>query len=296
MDSTLASDIGLPLQMIDPPLSVKTLDGRPMGTGWVTHQTIPLTFKVGVLHQEAIQFLVINSPHDKLVLGYPWLQTHDPVISWSTGELKSWGPRCAASCLSVPCRSTSIESPSNALPIAETVPSVYHDFSDVFSKTQATKLPPHRPWDCAINLLPGAPLPHSRVYPLSIPETQAMERYVDEALTQGFIRPTTSPAASGFFFVEKKDGGLRPCIDYRALNDCTVKFRYPLPLIPSALEQLRKATLFTKLDLRSAYNLIRIRKGDEWKTAFVITRGHYEYLVMPYGLYNSPAVFQSFMN
>ncbi|KAK3565219.1 hypothetical protein QTP86_001028 [Hemibagrus guttatus] len=72
----------------------------------------------------------------------------------------------------------------------------------------ATKLPPHRPWDCAIDLLPGAKLPKGRVYPLSIPENKAMEEYISEALQQGFIRPSTSPAASSFFFVAKKDGGL----------------------------------------------------------------------------------------
>ncbi len=84
--------------------------------------------------------------------------------------------------------------------------------------------------------------------------------------------------------------------DPRGLNNVTVKFRYPLPLVPSALEQLLEARIYTKLDLRSAYNLIRIREGDEWKTAFLTTMGHYEYLVMPYGLANAPAVFQSFIN
>ncbi|KAK3556244.1 hypothetical protein QTP70_006914 [Hemibagrus guttatus] len=123
-----------------------------------------------------------------------------------------------------------------------------------------------------------------------------MEEYIKEALDQGYIRPSTSPAASSFFFVAKKDGGLRPCIDYRALNRIMVKFRYPLPLIPAALEHLRGATIFTKLDLRSTYNLMRIREGDEWKTAFVTPTGHYEYLVMPYGLANAPSIFQNFIH
>ncbi|KAL0165801.1 hypothetical protein M9458_037645 [Cirrhinus mrigala] len=164
------------------------------------------------------------------------------------------------------------------------------------NKTKPTQLPPHHPWDCAIDLLPSAMPPKSRIYPLSRTEEQAMEEYIDEALDSGFIRLSTSPAAAGFFFVSKKDGGLRPCIDYRGLNNVTVKFRYPLPLVPPALEQLREATIYTKLDLRSAYSLIRIKEGDEWKTAFLTTRGHYEYQVMPYGLANAPAVFQSFIN
>ncbi|KAI4890669.1 hypothetical protein NFI96_002022 [Prochilodus magdalenae] len=123
-----------------------------------------------------------------------------------------------------------------------------------------------------------------------------MEEYIQEAWSQGYIRPSTSPAAAGFFFVKKKDGGLRPCIGYRGLNSITKPYPYPLPLVPVALEQLRGATMFTKLDLRSAYNLVRIRKGDEWKTAFHTTRGHYEYRVMSFGLRNAPSVFQAFVN
>ncbi|KAK3548135.1 hypothetical protein QTP70_004874 [Hemibagrus guttatus] len=123
-----------------------------------------------------------------------------------------------------------------------------------------------------------------------------MEDYIKTALAAGHIRPSTSPAAAGFFFVSKKDGDLRPCIDYRGLNAITVWYPYPLPLVPSALEQLRGARVFTKLDLRSVYNLLRIRKEDEWKTAFHTTRGHYEYCVMPFGLTNTPAVFQALIN
>ncbi len=111
-----------------------------------------------------------------------------------------------------------------------------------------------------------------------------MDEYIEEALQQGYIHPSTSTAASSLFFVAKKDGGLRPCIDYRSLNNITVKFRYPLPLVPAALEHLRGATIFTKLDLCSTYNLIRIREGNEWKTAFVTPAGHYKYLVMLYGV------------
>ncbi|XP_036068023.1 uncharacterized protein LOC118598811 [Oryzias melastigma] len=102
--------------------------------------------------------------------------------------------------------------------------------------------------------------------------------------------------SAGFFFMKKKDGGLRPCVDFRSLNDITVKYHYPLPLVPAALEQLHTAHYFTKLDLRSAYNLIRIREGHEWKTAFSTTTRHYEYLVMPFGLCNAPSVFQAFVN
>ena len=123
-----------------------------------------------------------------------------------------------------------------------------------------------------------------------------MREYIAEALSYGFIRPSTSPAGAGFFFVNKRDGGLRPCIDYRGLNSITVMNRYPLPLMNSAFERLQGATLFTKLDLHNAYNLVCIREGDEWKTAFNTHSGHYEYLVMPFGLTNAPSVFQALVN
>ncbi len=109
---------------------------------------------------------------------------------------------------------------------------------------QPHSYPPHRPWDCAIDLLPGDTLSKGRVYPLSIPERKAMEEYIKEALQQVFIRPSTSPATSSFF-VGKKDGGLRPCIDYRTLNDQTVKLPYILPLVLAALEELRGARIFS---------------------------------------------------
>uniref|UniRef100_A0A4W5K3E9 ribonuclease H n=1 Tax=Hucho hucho TaxID=62062 RepID=A0A4W5K3E9_9TELE len=123
-----------------------------------------------------------------------------------------------------------------------------------------------------------------------------METYVSESLRQGYIRPSTSPASSSFFFVKKKDGGLRPCIDYGGLNQITVRYSYPLPLIATAIASMHRACFFTKLDLRSAYNLVRIREGDEWKTAFSTTSGHFQYLVMPYGLMNAPSVVQAFVD
>ncbi len=231
---------------------------------------------------------------------------HDPVLSWKSGDVLKWGSNCFPQCfpqlpqpspqvpVQLPLQATSIESPVEKQSVE--CPSDYASFSDVFCPKRASRLPPHRPWDCAIDLVPGEPVPRGKIYPLSQPEQKAMEDYIEEALKQGYIVPSTSPAASSFFFVAKKDGGLRPCIDYRKLNQITVKFRYPLPLVPAALEQLRGATIFTKLDLRSAYNLIRIREGDEWKTAFVTPTGHYEYRVMPYGLVNAPSVFQGFMH
>ncbi|KAL0163510.1 hypothetical protein M9458_039263 [Cirrhinus mrigala] len=296
INQAIVKKYNIPTQPCIPPIQIKAINDTLIDHG-IHHQTKTVTLQIGLLHQESITLYVVDSPKYKVILGFPWLSIHDPDISWFQGELTHWSRFCMENCLLAqpqPCLTTSIESPDTQVKI--TIPSHYQDLSEVFSKTKATQLPPHRPWDCAIELLPNAMPPKSKVYPLSRMEDQAMEDYIEEALESGFIRVSTSPAAAGFFFVSKKDGVLRPCIDYRGLNNVTVKFRYPLPLVPPALEQLREATIYTKLDLRSAYNLIRIKEGDEWKTAFLTTRGHYEYQVMPYGLANAPAVFQSFIN
>lgn len=153
---------------------------------------------------------------------------------------------------------------------------------------QAACLPPHRPWDCAINLLPGTMPPQARVHSPSLVETKAMEEYMSEALKQGLIRHSTLAAFSGFFFIKKRDWGLRPCINYRGLNAITVKYPHQLLLVPFMIEQLRGAVFYTKLDLRNAYNLVHIRVDDEWKTAFCTTLGHYQ--VMAYELVNALSV------
>lgn len=91
---------------------------------------------------------------------------------------------------------------------------------------------------------------------------------------------------AGYFFVQRKDGMLRPCIDCRALNETIIRNKYPLPLLNADFTPLHRAQVFPKLDLRSAYHLVRIQEGDEWKTAFNVLLGHFEYLVMPFGLTN----------
>ena len=102
--------------------------------------------------------------------------------------------------------------------------------------------------------------------------------------------------ASPFFFIKKKDGGLRPVQDYRKLNRMTIKNRYPLPLIPELIDKLKQSRVFTKMDVRWGYNNIRIKEGDEWKAAFRTNKGLFEPTVMFFGLTNSPATFQTFMN
>jgi hypothetical protein len=135
-----------------------------------------------------------------------------------------------------------------------------------------------------------------KTYPLSPAKTQSLEEYINDALALGRIRPSRSPLGAPCFFVKKPNGGLRLCIDYRGLNAIMQKNAYPLPLISDIFDCLGKARRFSRLDLPEAYHLLRIKKGDEWKTAFLCKFGSFEYKVMPFGLMNAPAAFQFFMN
>jgi hypothetical protein len=127
-------------------------------------------------------------------------------------------------------------------------------------------------------------------------ELAELKKWLDDNLEKGFIRASLSPAGAPILFVKKLDRSLRLYVDYRGLNEGTIKNRYPLPLIRETLNKLAKARYFTKLDVRGAYNLIRIAEGDEWKTVFRTRYGLYESLVMSFGLTNAPADFQRFIN
>ncbi len=304
ISQNLLRRLDLPRKRQAQELKIETVQGKPLGRGRIKYRSPPIILQVGCFHRETVSFLVLEGPTVDVILGRPWLSQHSPIVRWESSEILQWSESCFQNSLSnvpvPPVCHSSLQVNSTVVESHEpleqhSIPSDYPAFQNVFSKQTATQLPPHQPWDCVIDLLPGATLPKGRVLPLSIPERKAMEDYIQEALQQRFIRPSTSPATSSFFFVGKKDGGLRPCIDYRTLNAHTVKLPYPLPLVPAALEELHGARIFSKLDLRSVYNLVRIREGDEWKTGFITPSGHYEYQVMPYGLSNSPSVFQGFM-
>ncbi|KAK3553203.1 hypothetical protein QTP86_031797 [Hemibagrus guttatus] len=263
IDRALVEELRIPTFPCVPSLRITAIDNQPIGEGYLTRQTELLDFRVGLFHHEQLAFYVTASPANPVILGFPWLRHHDPQISWRSGELARWSPACLKGCLRDPvprpCGTSRVDEMTSAA--HGHLPHQYTDFMEVFSEERAARLPTHQVWDCAIDLLPNTSLPKGRVYPLSLPESKAMEEYIETALDAGHIRPSTSPAAAGFFFVGKKDGGLRPCIDYRGLNTITVRYPYPLPLVPAALEQLRGARVFTKLDLRSAYNLDLLGKG-----------------------------------
>jgi hypothetical protein len=160
----------------------------------------------------------------------------------------------------------------------------------------ANALPRHQPWDHEIRLELGKQPTFGPIYALSEKELKTLREYLDENLARGFIRKSESPAGYPILFTPKKDGSLRLCVNYRKINDITIKNRYPLPNIEELQDRLAQAKWFSKIDLKGAYNLIRMKEGEEWKTAFRTRYGHYEYLVMPFGLTNAPATCQMMIN
>ncbi|GBG61037.1 hypothetical protein CBR_g18632 [Chara braunii] len=170
----------------------------------------------------------------------------------------------------------------------------YHDvFPPYFSYSG---IPPMRGVEHSIQLVPDYRVHHQAAYRLSIPEATELKRQLEELLRLGFIKPSNSPWGAPVLFARKADGTLRLCIDYRGLNRYTVKNSYPMPRADELFDRLAGNRFFTKIDLRSGYQQIRVATEDQPKTAFRSRFGHYEFTVMPFGLTNAPPTFQTTMN
>lgn len=192
--------------------------------------------------------------------------------------------------------------PKDKVPIKKRLPRQYWKWLDVFSKQLANVLPPHRPGiDHKIPLKRDQngveePPPYGPLYGMNKEELLYLRKTLTELLDKNFIRVSKSPAAAPVLLVRKPGGGVRFCVDYRGLNELSIKDRYPLPLIRETLRNISKARWFTKLDIISAFHKVRVAPGEEWKTAFRTRYGLFEWNVTPFGLTGAPATFQRFIN
>ncbi|SJL14246.1 uncharacterized protein ARMOST_17702 [Armillaria ostoyae] len=320
---------GIPIQKMASPIPVYNTDGSRNKAGEITAYA-ELCLKIRD-HSERIDLAVTDLGSKEIFLGHDWLVRHNPVINWTTGSVTFARCHCTKNQFILPDidlddeweleegetilsidfeEAIEIQAIHKANELAakanegkekktfeQMVPESYRNFKDLFTKENFDNLPARKPWDHAIELVPNTKNTlDCKVYPLNPIKQKELDKFLDENLASGHIKPSKSPMASPFFLIKKKDGTLRPVQDYRKLNEMTIKNQYPLPLISELMDKLGSAKYFTKLDVRWGYNNVHIKKDDEWKAAFRTNRGLFEPTVMFFGLTNSPATFQWMMN
>src|SRR5580693_3716667 len=321
--------MGLGQRELDKPKNIYNINDTTNKSGQITHY-LSLAVTTAGKTQE-MRFLITDIGREDVLLGYPWLSTYKPRFSWRHGTidesnlpivLRTINPHeqrdVIARYLSTDERAdivaelerdvggepSVIRNASVDLAVAAQqytkqveILKEYRKFAKVFSEEESKRFPLRRACDHAIEFKPGTPdAIECKIYPMTWVEDEALDVFIDEQLEKGYIRPSKSQYASSFFFIKKKDGKLRPVQDYRRINARTVRNQYPLPLIGDLIRNLGRAVVFTKFDIRQGYNNIRIKEGDEHKAAFKTRRGLFEPTVMYFGLCNSLATFQVFMN
>jgi len=263
-----------------------------------------------------IDFYILPVATCQLVLGVQWLQTLGPVemdykqltMSFKEGDFSHifrgirptsltalsdkelYGLHGVGLFFQILSVGSSAQFPS----YPSEVSSLLEQYSFIFAAP--TGLPPQWEHDHHIPLQPQTGPISVRPYQYPYYQKNEIEKMVHELLQSGLIRPSRSPFSSPVLLVKKLDGAWRFCIDYRALNDITIKDKYPIPMIDELLDELHGSKIYSKLDLQSGYHQIRVQEEDIPKTAFRTYEGHYEFVVMPFSLTNAPSTFQSLMN
>ena len=326
VDKKFAEKHGFRLDRLEKPLIVTNVDGSNNSGGRITHEIECNVYYRG--HQERMKFNVCNLGRTDVILGMPWLAAHNPEIDWEKGEVKMM--RCLPWCSKNDRSKDAKEKQERMMrreartaegekaiswatdkkedwgreeemeidhrKIEAMVPKWFHWWLKVFGKVESESMPVRKVWDRAIDVKENFKPSKAKVYPLSRNEREEVQKFVDEHLKKGYIRPSKSQQTLPVFFVGKKDGGKHMVMDYRKLNRQTVKNNYPLPLIMELVDNMGSKQVFTKMDLRWGYNNVRVKEGDEWKTAFTTHVGSFEPVVMFFGMTNLPAMFQAMMN
>jgi len=323
MDKKMAVKHGFRLQKLERPVAVRNIDGTNNSERAIIHQVeVNVYYKS---HVERMRMDVCNLGKTDVILGMLWLQAHNLEINWEIGEVKM--TRYPLLCR----RNTKLEKRQKAKKgkrvvileeekmvrwamedkedwgrykevevdhkkIEEIVPKRFLKWRKVFGKMESEKMPTRKIWDHAIDLKETFKPRKRRIYPLSKNEREEVQNFINNQLKKGYIRPSKSPQMSPVFFVGKKNESKRIVMDYRNLNNQTVKNNYPLLLITDLIDNMRSKRVFTKMDLQWGFNNIRIKEGDEWKRAFMTHVGSFEPTVMFFGMMNSPTTFQAMMN
>lgn len=317
ISATLAAEQGLVVDPL-PHLMAEAANGGSMAVYGTTVAHVTVTDSRGHHMEQDIPLVVTDLQGYKMYLGLPWIDEFNPKLRYRARRFYHRGVKDSDTRLlakvAIECAEEferTMRKPSTDVyavlvayigqlgPIGAKeapIPEEYAEFADLGSEEDFLALPEHGPQDLAINLVDGCTPPWRPLYNLSATELQILRKYIEDYMQRGWIRHSRSPAGAPILFAKKKDGTLRLCVDYRELNKITIKNRHPLPLISESLERLAGANIYTKLDIREAYHMVRIKEGDEWKTAFRTRYGHFEYTVMPFGLTNAPAQFQAYIN
>ena len=285
----------LPIKKLTTPRKVYNVDGTPNRKGDIVAYT---DLEVWTSEKRTnMRFFITNLGAQRMILGYPWFAAMQPRIDWA----KEWldydqlpiviKTKDAHKAIFVRRNELKPRQKWISLPLR------YKPHAKVFSEKESQWFPTSRIWDHTIDLKEGAPstIP-GKIYALTKPEQGALEEFIQEHLKKGYIKPSKSPYAAPFFFIKKKDRKLWPVQDYQKLNQWTICNRYPLPLIPELINQVKEASVFSKMDVHWGYNNVRIKEEDQWKAAFITNQGLFEPRVMFFGLTNSPATFQTMMN
>lgn len=265
-------------------------------------ETLPRSVELSIgRYKESIEWRVIRLARYDVILGMPWMEQYNPKVDWrrkviTSSGWKIYGDRIRSQNRNLPLFVMGTASISrddvcflglirdigstDKPYIPESLNDIFMEYKDVFPDDLPAGLPPKRRVDHKIEVIPGSTSTCKAPYRLVPNELEECKAQVEEMLSKGFIQPSVSPYGAPVLFVKKKDGSMRLCIDYRGLNQQTVKNKYPLPRMDDLFDQLQGAKYFTKLDLRSDYHQIRIADEDVHKIAFRTRYGQFEYLVI----------------